>query len=329
MLNWIHNGRGVFKILRFLAPDGGGNSGGGSGDSSNAGTVDVDLLFKDIPFDELDSKTQQALKATQDKLKTSFANLQKQSVDSPENKNRIANLEKQARDFQSSTDQLKDQLKVLLGGSPSGTPTEDEYLKSAQDVLRKSGFSEDEVKKNAPVYVNLLKSQLSIFKTELGRDIRPMAASVIMGEAQTAFESALDSDASGRLAIPEVAQTVWEKVQERAKQGGQVTSDLVINLGKIAYADHADKLRGEGKDVPIPAPRSSSTASMNTGGFTFPGAGRVGSGMSPVVRHSDQNTAKTTMNADTEAAVEVTFKNLYRDTGVAPKHLKSKFEPAK
>lgn len=317
-----HKGRGAF--LTFLAPDDGGRSGNNSGSSSNVGTVDVETLFKDIPFDELDNKTQQAITKARDTLKAEFATLQKKSIDDPEQKQKVDQLQRDLQKFQSERDQALDKLTKLTGSSGK-EPTEDEYLTVAQTTLRKSGFSEEDVKKQAPIYAEMLKGQLQVFRKELGKDFGPVVGTVLAQEARSAFEEAQERDSSGMLGVPEVAEKVWQQILGRVKVGQPSNSDLVLNLAKIAWMDHTTELRNKGEEIPAlrTSPKSDKTE-MNTG-FSFPGATRTAT--QPTARVTDNsNKPRHEMNADTEAAVTTTFKELYRTTGVAPENLKPKFE---
>lgn len=314
MRNWLHKARG----LMFFAPDG-GESGGGSSGAASGGkpTVDVEKLFEGIPLDELDDKTKQILVTAKKTIGEGFATLQKSTNDE------VANIQKQARDFQSAKDKLQQQLDVLTGGD-NNKAKDDVYLKAAENVLRQQRYTEDQIKQHAPVFAEMLKQNNQILKKELGQDLGPMAQTVALNDAKGAFEEAQQKDTLGVLAIPEVAEKVWKATQDHVKKGNQAYPEFVLGLAKIQYMDYAAEQKAAGKEIPALFNGSAPT-NMNTGGFTFPNAGRVSGGSRPLGEApKDANTPRTTMNPDTEAAVASTFKTLGKETGVYP----DKFKPA-
>jgi hypothetical protein len=170
----------------------------------------------------------------------------------------------------------------------------------------------------------MLKSHTQILKKELGRDLGPMANSVALTGAKDAFEEAQQRDDMGLLQIPEVAEQVWKQTQDHVTKGGIANSDFVLSLGKIQYFNHIQKLKADGKELPELFKSNGAPSSVNP--FSFPGAARVGAGSKPLGEQPRSgNEPKTTLNADTEAALATTFKALGRDTSVYPE----KYKPAK
>lgn len=307
MRDWISKGRG---LLRFYGPSDDGKSGGGGANGGSSGVGAGDDPFKDIPLDELDEATRTAIT----KGRAQIATLQSLPTE-------LEATKKQLRDFQSKADQMQAQLKKLTGGDK---PVQDDYLQAAKDVLKQQGYDDKNIDQLAPVFANLLKSNNQILKKELGADLRPMAGAVISQESRAAFETAQEADDQGILGIPEVAEQVWQQVQERSKQGQPSNDVFILNLAKIAYVDHVAALRKEGKELPALQPTMPTTPNVNTGSFTYPGA-RASASARPVAQPADNGTkAKSTLNADTEAALAATFKELGRETKVFPKQ----FTPA-
>lgn len=313
MLDLIHKARRMF----FFDAEGGGKSGGGGsgGGSSTTETVDVEKLFEGIPFDELDDKTQKQLEGLRSTLKTSIATLQSKSIDDPKNAEAIEGIKKQARDFQSQKDILQSQLDKITGGKK---PEEDDYLEAARNTLKRAGIPDADVEKQAPLYAQLLKDSLVVFKKDLGKDLGPVIGTVVMQQSTSAFEMAQQMDEDGLMAVPEVAELVWGQVKGRAESGQPSTPELVLNLAKIAFVDHNTELRKKGEPaVELQRSKSPDPASMNTG-FSYPGAGRGGAGRPIVTAAPDANAPKTRMNPETEAAVAATFQHMGRESGIFP-----------
>ena len=305
MLDWFIKARGV----KYLKPDGGESGGGSSGTSASGGAqkIDLEAIFKEIPLDELDDKTKQTLL----KAKEGIATLQKSHA------TEVESITKQARDFQGQKDRLQQQLETLTGGRRE--PNQDDYYKVAEDVLKKQGYSAEDIKRFAPVFAETFKSQSEILKKQLGKDLGAMAQSVAVQGAKSAFEEAQETDTTGVMAVPEVAEKVWNATKEHVSKGGVANSAFVLNLAKIAYVDHAESLRKAGKEVP----ELFKTNGVNNSTFSFPGAGRSSGAARPLGETPrDPQAPKTVLNEDTEAAVAATFKKLGQDTGVYPKAYK-------
>ena len=305
------------RRTHFFAPDTGGSSGGGTaasakgpqanGDGKSGDAAPPADPFKDLPWDELDDVT----KAQLEKIREAHVATVQHSTKLEADLKRTDGI---ARSFQSQLDRIKAEQE-----KQARPPEKDEYLESVKDQLRKSGFNPDEVDKMAPIFAGMFKNMVPQLKREIGQDLLPLANTVMGREAEAAFMHARNNDPLGMLADPNVAGRVWEMVQERVKNNEPTNFGIVSNLAKIVWADFqaeqklnpdATKNREANANLAPPALRT---------GMTYPGANNAPQFTPPV----DPNAPKTTLNADTEAALATTFRHMGASTGVYPK----RFQP--
>jgi hypothetical protein len=316
MIKLLHE-CGILRYPQFFAPDDAGGSGGGStsnpqgqaGGSNGGPKGEEKSPFDDLPWDELDDATKEHLEKAKEQFVATLQRTKRLEVD-------LGRTTELQRRFQSEFDRLKAELEKARGGPQ---PEKDDYLESVKVELKKAGYPDAEVDKMAPVFAGMFKSLTQIQKKELGHDLAPMAATVLGREAEAAFYTAMHSDPLGMFQENEVAQRVWDMVQERTKAGEQTNPAIAANLAKIAWADfQAAKKTNPNPPAPTEPP-SFNFPGMRTG-LAIPGGGAAPSFTPP----PDPNAAKTTLNSDTEAALATTFKQMGSDTGVYPK----KFQPA-
>lgn len=325
------NNRGGLGFLAgrmtFMAPDNGatattGSSGAGNGAAGGDGQNVTSQpgqgaaatpagLYDQIKWDELDAPTRtilEAARADHQRIATQNATLQTE------------------RD-QERTRAL--QLQQQLGAPPQQQQQQqkdaDPILDGITATLRNKGFTQQQIDQQAPILADVMKSALPTIRSQIGTDLAPFAGTVIAHENTNNF-TAVGTDPLGSqlLAIPEVAQGVWNIVEQQTKQGKTFGVDAVLNLAKMLYTEHQFATNGQQQQQQQQPPTLQTSAffpqmqqpalpSRSTGAFTFPGAH---------LRPATNGTATTNngpaMNEDTRAALAVTFGEMARTTGVAP-----------
>lgn len=304
----------------FSDSNAGGGSGGG-GDSSgaakngggaNGGGSATDLdpkLFDSLPWDELDDKT----RTTLEQIKTgAVATLQSKQHLNGE----FQRVDKLARQFQSDKDRLDAELKKTRPQQQQNQ--DDPILTAVRGELENAGYKPEEAERLAPVFANMFSKVGAIQTEKLGKSLAPMAAQVLASQANDAFVAALQQDQLGMFQIPEVQQAVWDLVRQRVDKGMETDPAIVLNLGKMAWADYEIVKRagagagggsGEGGGGSGNQPAGilpATPPTMRTGGlmFTMPGGF-----VQPIAQQpTDPNAAKTNMNDDTRNAVASSFK---------------------
>lgn len=302
MLKYWYNGRGFSK---FLAEDDGG-SGGTSGASGDA---TVETPFDDIDLDELDETTRN--KITEGK-KQFIATLQRSTKLNAD----LEHTQGLARRFQGEADRAKAEFEKITGRSRQAEP--DPVLEGIRADLKASGYADADVDKMAPTFLRMFSTFGTTLKKSIGADLGPMAGKVLEQDATRSFEAAQSLDPLGMLQIPEVAERTWQLVQERIKSGSQTSPEVVANLAKMAFIDHASTKADAGEVIELrksSVPTRKSKEGLNTN-YTFPGAARI---IPAIPTNHSASAATTPLNEDTQAALAQTFAELGRGTGVRPK----------
>ncbi len=310
----------------LLETNTGGNGGAsGSGDSgatgsSGAGGGDEKIVtpFDSIDLNEFDEDTRNKL--TQ--AKTDFvATLQQSRKTEAE----LIHERGLARRFQSTADRQQKELEKL---QPRHREEDvDPYLEIAKAELKAAKYPEDQIEKLAPMFANMAKRTAEVQRQTIGRDLGPMASTVLATEAQNSFQTAQHTDRTGVFQIPEVNQMVWNLVTKRMSEGQSTSPEIVASLGKMVFMDYYTAERDAGRDVKLPngsAPPP--PPGMNTApAFNYPGFGP--SHIRPAIPSiRDPKAARTELNEDTHNALAQTFKHLQRDTNVAPKAFTAKIK---
>jgi len=309
MIKLLHD-RGVYPIGWYLSPDTGGSGGGSASGAQgnggqNGGPGGAKTPFDDLPWDELDDGT----KAQLEKIKGDFvATLQK----STKLESDLTKSQDLQRRFQADFDRMKAEQ-----DKRTAPPEKDEYLESVRKTLVDSGYSKEEVDKMAPTFAAMFKSITGVQKKEIGHDLAPMASAVLGREAEAAFYHARNADTLGMFEDNEIAQVVWDAVQERTKNGEPTNANVVANLAKIYWADKQAQSKA-GPNPPTPpdpnAPKPFTFPGMRTG-LTYPGAGNAPTFNQQV----DPNAPKHKLDNDTKAALETTFRIMTTGTDAMPK----------
>jgi len=312
MIKLLHE-RGVYPLGWYLSPDSGVSGGGsqtggagGTGGQNGGGQGGAKTPFDDLPWDELDDVTKSQL----EKIKGEFvATLQKTTKLEGD----LGRTQELQRRFQADFDRLKAEH-----DKRSAPPEKDEYLESVRKTLAESGYSKEEVDKMAPTFAAMFKNITGVQKKEIGVELAPMAATVLGREAEAAFYHARNADTLGMFEDNEIAQAVWDAIQERTKAGEPTNANVVGNLAKIYWADKQAQSRAKDPNQPNPPnpnePKPFTFPGMRTG-LTYPGAGNSPQFNPPM----DPNAPKHRLDNDTKAALETTFKIMTSGTDAMPK----------
>jgi hypothetical protein len=301
----------------LLAADKGGSSGGGStatvqsSGTSNpqGGGENVDDPWSNIDLDNLDDASRAAVNA----LRGEFATLQTS----------LQQKDTQVRQFQSAHDKTTAELNrikqglqtVATGHDPSvSADPMAAYVSEVEQIMLQNNVAPAAAKAQAPVMAQMLKAQEEAIMKRVGAGVAPVANMVMNHQAEQAFNYARATDASGAMAIPEVAQAVWNSVQEIAAGGTPVTPQTVTNLKGMHFMAHAEKNPGIFATLqmnrvpglpsnPAPVGGRPNAVTVTTGGFNYPGATFAPlAGLAP-----DPNAAKSVLDPGTKAALQNIF----------------------
>lgn len=294
-LYYQHKGR-LKHTMCFATPE--------SADSSGGGQAEDKTPFDDIALDELDPAT----RASIEKGKADFIATRSQTRELTA---RLGKQEDLTRRFQSAHDRDKAELDRIFGRNvnPNAAPQVSEVVSTA---LASAGYKPEDIQKLGPMFSTMLEKVGEIQSQKIGEGMRPLATKVIEQEALGAFQTAQQTAPMGIMQIPEVAEKVWQYVVERTKAGQQTTPEIAVNLGKMAYIDHCAAERAAGREVQIATLQTDlqQTTQPNppaVNQFTFPGASNI----RPAVRQTvASNGGGSALNADTEAALQTTFKSM-------------------
>lgn len=289
----------------FLAPETGGGSGAAapnpdpqqqqSGGGSSTAFVDPTA---NLDLDDLEPEVRKIVEES----KKGFATLQKQVADTE-----AARLheENRRKDFQSNLDQLKAQMQKItgaVGGQQTGADPRAQQLEKMAAILVKRGVAPANAATQAELMLDMMTEWGSAFKAEIGTDLRPFANSVVAREADFAWNTSMQSDKTGAMTIPTVAQTAWTQVQTMVEHGQQVTPGVVQNLVAMAYFAHLQNGGAAANQQQTVTPQQQQQL-PNVGRLTYPGAGASAS--RPQI--NDPGAARTTLDPDTDAALQVVF----------------------
>lgn len=279
----------------------GGHQGGGAGGAA----PNADDPFSKIDFDDLPPEIKTQLISAKEK----FATLQTSSQQSAQ---QLEAAQRQARDFQSRHDKLAADVQRLTGGqNPQQTQNPQEVLvKQIEDILIKRGVTPEQAKLQAPIHADLLAVRDETLKREIGTGLQPVIGSMLQQQANSAWQQVAANDRLNALQVPEVAQATWDGVLHLLSTGQQVTPEVVANLKNMHYSAHleANPAFQTGaptltQQPPMNQPPNQPTYPNTATRFSFPGAGSF---VTPPTQH-DPNAARTTLNAETHAALAATF----------------------
>lgn len=270
------------------------NQGGGGGGGNDSLTTFTDPTAG-LDLEDLDTDTRKIVEES----RKGFAALQKQAADSEAARK---NEELRRAHFQSNFDKVRVELERLNGGrQQQQADPRSERLAQLEGILVKKGVAAENAKVQAELMLDMMTAYGEGLKAEIGSDLRPFASTIIAREAEVAYGQSAQSDRVGALGIPEVAKIVQDQISEMVEHGQQVTKGVVDNLLGMAYFAHLQK-GGQPPQQTTPVQQQQQQL-PNVGRLTF-----VGAGSSPAqFRAPDPNAARTTLDSDTDAALQVVF----------------------
>ncbi len=264
-------------------------AGGASPSDPQVGASSPADPFASLNLDDLDPATRAVVEAS----KVSFATLQK---DAAEAKKAAEQSTQQARQFQSAHDKVVAELQRMKG--PQQVSPEDARLAAVEKVLIEKGITAEQAKVQAPIFADMFGIFAEQIKGDIGRDLAPLGASVMQGEANRAWQQAETMDKLAALQIPEVRQKTWEGVQQLIQSNQAVTAATVLNLRNIYYAEHQENGQQQQQ---MPPNSNYNTPPMPS--FGIPNFGGGGNSAQRPLQH-DPKAPRHTLNADTAAALK-------------------------
>lgn len=280
-------------VKRFFAAEGSGSTGTGDLQQQQSQTP-VDP-FASLVLDDLDPATRAVIEAS----KTTFATLQKENK---ENKERAERTEQLARQFQSKSDQLEARFKQFAG--PQQVDPKAEKIAAVEKIMVERGIPAETAKAQAPIMAEMFGSFAEQLKLEIGRDLAPLGATVMQGEAQRAWQQAESQDRLAALQIPEVRTETWKSVQQLLENNQPVTAATIINLRNIHYANHQEaNSQGQMSQQQQQPQQYNQPPAWGPPAFS-------GGGHNPnAPRQVDPRAPRHTLNADTQAAIDAVTRN--------------------
>lgn len=297
------------------------NNGGQGGQQNPETSQPAPGMWDAVNMDELDEGTRRVIEAARADHQRIATELVTVSQQRQQDAQRIQQLEQTGQQRQQQQQQ----------NQPAA---EDPGLVRVKEYLRTQGYTPEQVNAQAPVFAGMFATMFPMFRDQIGRELAPLANSVIGNENTNNFAAAMQSPHGAALmADPAVAQAVWEVVEQQTAQGKTFSPDAVLNLAKMQYVDRtvlnpnpANNTNLNPGTPPVSAffpsltPATPTNRSTGGGNFSFPGAHMI----RPAVVGGTPTGQPAMVNADTQAALASTFAELHRTTGVAPRA----FQPA-
>ena len=275
----------------FFSPDGVVPSGNaGSQDQQSQTTQPVDP-FAGIDFDMLDEATRSKLTAAKDQFATIAKTVAQKDQELATARGAQSEADRRLAEFQRSGQQQQQQQQ-------QATPTLEQEL---TQTYIDEGLEPAAAARAAKIQAKVLGRFETKFKAEIGRDLQPMAATVGVQQAASAFAEAQTSDRLGAFDIPEVAQKVWETAQGMAANGQIVTKQILSNLKNIYYGEH---LEAGGQPVQRQPQQQNQNQNQQTR-FSYPGAGSFAQRQ---VQPTQQN-QRGSLDPETQAALDATLQS--------------------
>ena len=298
----------------FLAPPTDASSGGSLGNpaSGQGGAIEQGSTQNDtdptagINLDDLDPDARKMIETT----RTVFATLQKEKAELV--KARDAE-EKHRKQFQSRHDQLEAQVQKLTGANAAAAPDpRAAQVSKFADILVKRGVDAAGAKVQAEIMAEMLGDFGAELKQQIGRDLGPLANSVVSREAEFAWQEAGQTDKTGALSIPAIQTKVWAQIQDAVSQGQSINAAVVKNLVGMAYYEHLENGGQPQHQSTVPVQHPSNMPPR----FQSFGAPGFSSGAQPYQPNViDPNAARTVLDPSTDAALQVVFKKWNQGEG--------------
>lgn len=283
------------KHLHFYAPDT-GNAGPNTQNQQTLSTV-TPTPFDEIDLDLLDDKA----RATIIKAKEDFATIAKQAAEAGDLKAKHEVMQGEIDKIRAQANQQphREQTKELT--------LEEEIAK----VYTDAGIEANQVAKLAKMQTDIFTKFGARMGNSIGSVLQPLQQQTQENAATQTFSELRFSDP--RLQNDEVAQATWDKVQKMIGAGQSPSAEVIVNLGKIAYADLLEKdpnAHQQQQQAPPPKPPLNTQTR-----HTFPGAGHH-----TILPQRQQQTEQ--LDSDTQAAIAATGQ-LWVDQGFRVPGLKT------
>lgn len=274
-------------VRRYLNADQGGAPASGDTSGSAGQTPSASDPFAGLNLDDFDADTRKIVEAS----KAQFVALQQNLKAEQDSK---VKLESIARNFQSKADQLEAKIKQVSSGQAPDPQAE--KTAKIEALLVKRGVSAEMAKSQAPLFTEMFGEFADSIKSDIGRDLAPLGASVMHQAATSAWNQALQRDKIGALSNPEIAQKTWAAVQDSLNQGQGVTPESILALRNIYHTEHLEnggqQMSQHNYQQP-PMPNFGGPPNFSGGGFapTRP-------------PQQDANAPKHPVNTDTQKAID-------------------------
>lgn len=269
-------------------------SGSGAGSVGNPAAQQggvSDDPFQGLDLEDLDPATRKVIEDS----KAKFASLQKTVADKTA---AVEQADKQAKHFQALYD--RDLAEFKKGHAPTPPDPQVEQIGKLTKILVSKGVSPDNAKVQAELMHEMMGEFASTIKADIGRDLAPLATSVVVREAELSWSQAEAQDRVGVFAIPDVTTQARTQVQALIDQGSQVTPQIINNLVGMAYLQHLQKggAPAGASAEPMPQPQL-----PNIGRSSFTGGGAQP--FRPTV--PDPTAPKHRLDAATDAALQTVY----------------------
>lgn len=292
----------------YLAPEGAG--GGSEAASGNAGPGaqqqqqqqsggqqqqqqnEPPKFLSDIDDDLMDDDSRKVIENARTEMQDMHKRLQ--SVGEAEAKVKL--LEQQLQQLQSGNGGGQQQQQ-----QQNSEPTLNDRL--YQNLIN-DGYKPEEAKHLAKTLGKTLDTYSEEVQGYVDAKTQPMVARLMQQQLQGSFQQ-LQSARAEAMAIPEVAQRVWERAENLQRQGMEVTYAVLENIMKQAHYDHITDPKNQQQQQttqPVRQQQQQTTMPNGNGGtrFTYPGAGHI-----PVVtRSSSAASDVNNLDPETKAALE-------------------------
>lgn len=140
------------------------------------------------------------------------------------------------------------------------------------EMLMATGLTETQARPAAKYQASMLDMFGATMEAKIGQRFAPVVGNVMQQNAVAAFNEVKSKDELGILQIPEVAEAVYQSLNDMSARGEMATSQVAENLAAIYYYKHIRENGGTPNMTPnIPQPPAPPQVQQTR--FTYPGAG--------------------------------------------------------
>ena len=186
----------------FFQPDGVTPTGNAEGSQQQSQNTTPDP-FAGIDFDMLDESTRTKLTAAKDQFAMVAKTVAQKEQELATARGAQSEADRRLAEFQRGNQQQPQQQQ-------QAAPTLEQEL---TQTYIDEGLEPSAAARAAKIQAKVLSRFEGKLKAEIGRDLQPMAATVGVQQAASAFAEAQQNDRLGAFNIPEISQKVWETAQ--------------------------------------------------------------------------------------------------------------------